>query len=260
MSRRVALDTFVLAAVVALGELYFVTRKFPVYNPHPRSRITELRVIADQHIGIVQGQHGASFVRLPRHLRLPPSSIPEDVVRQMNRDLSRLPVKALAEFFLYFACLSFAWFAARVAWSRTPAHLWRGTVAGLAVAFSTFIIQAPTAWGYDSTAFSTWVGPGAYSFSYPAMRLTFIPGVGIAQRFTFEALQVGAWKIINSIARPLTYIDIWISPPTTWWGAFTVASVVHGAVATFLVIAASLAARWAESNSRLQRTSARRED
>lgn len=242
MSRLSFAPILIFAVALAAFEGYFVARKFQ--PPAARAPVQDLRIIGPIHIGIQLGHHGARFVRYQGPTSVAVGQIPDDVAAAMRQHLRRIPLLVLIEYGLYLAALSIVWLAIASSWRRTESHLLRAGAAMLAVASGALMLQSPIVWGYDSSAFSTWAGPGAVSWSWPGMRISLVPGVSVAQRFVFEAIQVGAWKVLAPIGRWLEYIDIWLSPPTTALRAIAVPALVFGTLAGMIALLSSVTSRY----------------
>ena len=82
--------------------------------------------------------------------------------------------------------------------------------------------------------FSTWVGPGAYSYSFTQQRVTFIPGETVAQRTLLEVINSVPERAIAQVARPLSVIDIWFRPAASFSSLLS-RSAMFWAALTFLL-------------------------
>ena len=189
-----------IAITLAAFQLFFLAAKFPLYRQNGRyPYATWLRDVGNFRIGAIRGQHGAIFVRIPPGEPFT-TVLPDDddgKVRQaMLRDLPRTPAKAVGEYAMYlvlfFGCLWLlpSLLARRMRWS-------------FAVAVSCFaavlLAQIPLFFRYDSSIFSTWSGPGAYSSSGGYLRLTYTAGYSVSYRPFLESLLLPALRSLAAV-------------------------------------------------------------
>lgn len=100
----------------------------------------------------------------------------------------------------------------RRAWrSNGPVRLF--ALSGAAgVSAAALLFQVPIFLGYDSSIFTNWVGPGAYSYSSSRIHVTGLSGVTVSYRMFLEALIAPAFTLLSHVVS-VTNIPFWILAP-----------------------------------------------
>lgn len=170
-----------------------------------------LRSSSAWHYGYLRGHHGAQLVRTARTgVALgSPASPDATLTIIMASALSSLPRKAVLEGLLYFfvtvvALLGFRWLIRL----RPSGLVRRLAVVLLFGSFGVLILFAfltpYLAAGYGGSAFSTWVGPGACSYSGGHLWLFTAPGETVSYRYAVElALYTSLWFARQGTGYPL---------------------------------------------------------
>ena len=202
MMRRHSIALLVMTGIVGLLQLFALAHKFPRFVPSTRfPQAVPLARVASVNIGIIRGHHGAVFVRTSDLSRNPPLSKESDAAEvqlAMRRELRRVPVKLFAEWVWYVVVAFFVVYLPIVT-ARVRAALRRTVVLVSACAFlaAAALFQLPLAFGYDSSMFSTWAGPGAYSSSGPYLSISGNTGVSVSYRIFLEAMVLPAMRVIT---------------------------------------------------------------
>ena len=203
LSTRHASVVFAAVAVSLLViQLLFLDAKFPVYHPTERyPYATLLRTFGYVRIGVIRGFHGAVFVRIPAGQPVT-TALPEDetgeVRRAMLRDLTRTPTKLVAEYAVYLGLF----FGTLYLLPRFLAERFRRSrlrwcwALGLSFFAATAIAQIPLLFGYDTSIFSTWAGPGGVIYSTGHLWISHVSGYSVSYRTFLECLLLPALKLL----------------------------------------------------------------
>jgi hypothetical protein len=166
-----------------------------------------------------------------------------EVAKAMHRELRVVPLKLAGEFVLYSLVAVFVAATTRMLFRRTTRVLLRSAGVGLIVSVAVLCLEAPLSFSYGTSMWSTWAGPGAFGFSFGHMAITMAPAETIAHRFVLEALNLGATHVVDLVANPLTYIDIWIEPAQTWFVLALRSAAVYALFAFLVTALASILRR-----------------
>jgi hypothetical protein len=212
MARSTALTISVLVVAISIGQVIALDRKFPVVAPTSRPLPVYLQNVGGFAVGFVHGHHGAYLVRIrttrPTEI---PSNVPSsfEVANAMREELRFIPLKLGAEAAWYFAIFFGVVFSpVRWAWRRRFSVRGFTVVTATVVFMAAMLLQAPIIFGYDESIFSTWAGPGAYSYSRPHVGVTGIPGVTVSYRTFLEAMISVPAKIVFFVVAPRDQVPV----------------------------------------------------
>ena len=205
--RALVIGGLVIAGV-AVGQCFALLHAVRPVSPERFGSATFLQSVAGWHIGFLRGQHGAWLVRVPASdfSASTAGGAETDLAGEMHHLLLSLPQKAVLEACLYIVAL-LAFLLAIPALSRRlslrAVSVRRrfvgmgalGTAVGI-ILFSPYLVA-----GYGGSAYTNWVGPGAYSYSGSYLRVSQHAGETVSYRNAVEALALpGLWS--SSFLRP----------------------------------------------------------
>ena len=215
VSRSASVLLVILAIAIAVAQGIALNRKFPVVD-HPRSLARAVLVARVGSVGIayIHGQHGARFVRL--RLTAQPTARPHhdgELLEHMRKELRLIPTKALAEAVWYFVVsLVAVCLPLRRAWRSNKSVRLFAFSGAVGVSAAALIFQVPIFLGYDSSIFTNWVGPGAYSYSSSRVDVTGLSGVTVSYRTFLEALIAPAFRLLSYFMSDTSF-PLWILAP-----------------------------------------------
>jgi hypothetical protein len=242
---------FVLSTIVPItffhgSSTYLTVQRI---SPEEYSRYaSDLSVTAKWRYGYIVPHHGAHLVKAPTPETVPHldrgssgDSDDKEIFSAMSHELDTYPLKAALEALLYSFLVGYAllalWLRDKFA-AKSSGYSRRILFEGAIWALGWTLACLPLlCFGYGSSLFSTWEGPGALSYSgpYPGI-ITMIPGETISYRPLLET--ASAISMISKIAVEATGLgrflpDVTISQFVWIWG------VLFYCPAAFLVCGAS---------------------
>lgn len=186
----------ILVVVVSVAVLQWLALLHVVepVSPEQFASVVSLKVVGDWRIGYLHGHHGARLVRTPAASNAATKSAGSDdaLVAEMRAVLDSLPRKAALEGGLYSVVLLLAFvalpaLARRTAGVAMSAFRRRLLLAGGGALVGIALFSPYQALDYGTSAYTNWVGPGAFSSSGPYITVTGIPGETVSYRTVVEA-------------------------------------------------------------------------
>jgi uncharacterized membrane protein (DUF485 family) len=197
LKNRLALLVFIIATVViAIIQYYFLSVKVHEVEPTTYSKhATDLQVTPAWRYGFAMGYHGATLIKTNNVPEAEPIHVQggdNKVHEIMARELKLAPIKTISESVLYLVLLSLAlfaphWLAAKLLRRRRSYLGNRLIVFFVAITGWTIAIFPLLFFNYGTSVYTTWVGPGALSYSGPYYNVSFEQGDTISYRSFVDA-------------------------------------------------------------------------
>ncbi len=179
---------------LALAQCIALLHAVRPVSPERFASAAHLRVIGGWQIGFLRGQHGAWLVRTPATVSATSATGGPNasLIPEMLEALDSLPRKAALEGILFsllflMAFVGFPALVRRPLVANLSPFLQRVISAGLGAVVGMALFSPYLLLGYGASAFSNWVGPGAYSSSGPYLTVTGISGETVSYRTVVEA-------------------------------------------------------------------------
>lgn len=193
--------------LLAAFEVACLRSSVATLSPHEfAERATDLSLSGPWRYGYVSGIHGARLVRTANLPDLVPSPHPTDLAltQRMRADLASLPRRAALEFAFY--CVLLLYVVSAAPWlygvlARRWPRRWQLRCARglLAVSVAAIALLPQRLLGYGASAFSTYVGPGALSWSGGYPQITWLTADTISYRTFVEFLLIGPLWLFSKL-------------------------------------------------------------
>lgn len=256
LKRPLFLITIVWIATIHVGYTYFQVPMIASAEYYSRNAF-DLSVTAKWRYGYVVGHHGAHLVKAYNtpeavpHIN-PGSSDDKELVSTMSHKLDTYPLKAALEALLYSFLVGYAfflmpWLINKFAPKSSVYSKMILFVCAIVALFWTLACLPLLCFGYGSSLFSTWEGPGAsgYSGPYPGLptglsgeTISYRPLLEMASFFPLIAVEVtGLGRCLPEMTIGLF---VWISGVLFYCAA---AFLVSGAACLIDAVVAKRSAR-----------------